>query len=253
MIDDFDCIEMKTIESQKANTYEWTQGKDLELGERAPEINQAVINLIGSSHCTFFVLSKTLTLKFYAVRSEQQQRDPATKIVLTREESRNKPQKNIDHILAETNRMIINNILFNKISQQMKRQPSANVSRNESSEDIVTKSHVISGDTMSNFRSLQGHLAMPPSMVIDYQALWKRLNFNATGSKKMFDYSEYQKKAEEERYKFETQEKDLLKKFQDIVLEIQEKKALQSEIRYVNHDRITKIKLFQDEVAFTDD
>ena len=129
----------------------------------------------------------------------------------------------------------------------MKRQ-SVNTSKNENSEDIMTKSYMLSGDTMNNFRSLQNQLSVPASMVIDYDDLWKRLNFDATGPKPMFDYSEYQKKAEEERQKFEKQEKDLLKRFQEIVLEIQEKKSLQSEIRIVNHERLTKIKMLQDEV-----
>lgn len=155
-----------------------------------------------------------------------------------------KPRKNEIQILAETNRKIINDILFAKIC---KRPTTEESSRVEAKAEIFKKSEKISNDTMSNFKSLQDHVMMPASMVINYEELAKRVNFGKD-PQKIFDYTEYQKIKAKEKQKFEKREQDLLAKYQDNLIEINEKKDLQQDIRTLNHERLHKIKELQEQV-----
>ena len=115
---------------------------------------------------------------------------------------------------------------------------------------ITEESNTISGDTISNFKNLQENLGpLTFGGLIDYDTLLERLYTIKHPPNYLFDFTleKREKEDEELTLKFSLQEKSLLQKFQETIVEIHNRKDHQAKLRIENHTINTKIKALKDQ------
>mgnify|MGYP000849732367 FL=1 len=116
---------------------------------------------------------------------------------------------------------------------------------------LAEQTDTLQEDTISNFKNLQNNLGpLTTGTLIDYDTLLEKLYNAKFPPNYLFDFTLEKKEKEDEELtlKFSLQEKGLLQKFQETIVEIHSKKDIQGKIRIDNHELVTKIKGLQAEV-----
>ena len=154
----------------------------------------------------------------------------------------NGPTKTADNIRQATNKKILNMVVFNKAKAMAVRLDNHTITEHTST---------MSGDMISNFKNLQDNLGpLQAGSVIDYDSLLEKLFNVKHPMAHLFDFSAEKKEKDDEvlTLKFSLQEKGLLQKFQEAIMEIHQKKELDVKIREENYQLNIKIKALQNDV-----
>jgi hypothetical protein len=149
------------------------------------------------------------------------------------------PQKSLETVMNEANKKILNDILYQRVSKQLK-DPNGNP-------DIETKTKTISHDTIGNFKNLQLTMQINPK-VIQYDDLYQKINAERNLPNKLFDFSEEQKlmlAAENDYANIETK---LKRDYEYIISEVHVKKELVNGLRLAVHEAMSRSKELQEEV-----
>jgi hypothetical protein len=145
--------------------------------------------------------------------------------------------------MAETNKKILNEILFQRVSKQLSVKDPNQQTRFEL--DYKTKS--ISSDTVSNFKNLQQTFQANPR-IIEYDQLYSKLSVEKNPPEKLFDFREELKKIELAENDFAAIEASLKTQYEFVINDIQAKKELVNQLRLTIHGNMTRIKKIQEEV-----
>jgi hypothetical protein len=149
------------------------------------------------------------------------------------------PQKSLETIMAENNKKILNDILYQRVAKQM--------NSTKGFMDLDQKTKNLSNDTIGNFKNLQSTMSGNPR-VIEFEDLYQKLNADKSLPKKMFDFTEEQKAIQDSENNFGMIETNLKNEFESIIADIQQKKELVSTLRLTVHGNMSRVKQIQLEV-----
>ncbi len=155
------------------------------------------------------------------------------------------PQKSLETIMSETNKKILNEILFQRVSKQLTVKDPNQQTRFEL--DYKTKS--ISSDTVSNFKNLQQTFQANPRL-IEYDQLYSKLSVEKNPPEKIFDFKEEQKKMDLAENDYASIEATLKSQYEFVINDIHSKKELVNQLRLTVHGNMSRIKRIQEEVIF---
>ena len=166
-------------------------------------------------------------------------------------QSKPKYYKSFETIKTEANKMIVNELIYRKVSNKMK-NPNNSDERAKTAISSVSTMQTqtneppvqtdLTNNTINNFKHLQQlFLTYKQSQVINYPDLISRIqNANQT-VEKLFDYTDEIKKIKDDSKKNLEYEGDLLEEFDTIKKKIQEKKQALEKIRMQNASNNSKL------------
>lgn len=154
------------------------------------------------------------------------------------------PQKSLETIMAETNKKILNEILFQRVSKQLGVKDPNQQTKFEL--DYKTKS--ISTDTVSNFKNLQQTFQANPR-IIEFDTLYSKLSVEKNPPERIFDFKEEQKKMDLAENDYAAIEAALKSEYEFVIGDIHSKKELVNQLRLAVHGNMSRIKKIQEDVA----
>lgn len=163
----------------------------------------------------------------------------------------NKPKylKSFETIKTEANKMIINDLIYRKVSAKM-RNSSENNEKPKPNENETPIENELTNNTINNFKHLQQiFLTYKQSQIINYPEIMARIQQSNQQIDKLFDYSNEIKRIKDNSKRNLVYEAEILDEFDAIKRKIEEKKNAQQKIRMMNASNNSKLKM-QNETVF---
>lgn len=157
----------------------------------------------------------------------------------------NKPKylKSFETIKTEANKMIVNDLIYRKVSAKM-RNSSENNEKQKSKENETPIDNELTNNTINNFKHLQQlFLTYKQSQIINYPEIMARIQQSNQQIDKLFDYSNEIKRIKDNSKRNLVYEAEILEEFDAIKQKIEEKKNAQQKIRMMNASNNSKLKM----------
>ena len=169
----------------------------------------------------------------------------------------NKPKflKSFETIKTEANKMIVNELIYRKVSNKLK-SDNENKLKTQSNSTVPTQNnepsveHELTNNTINNFKHLQQlFLTYKQSQIINYPDLITRIQQSNQTIEKLFDYTDEVRRITDNSKRNLEYEADLLEEFDVLKKRIQDKKQSLKKIRMQNAANNMKLTM-QNETVF---
>jgi len=160
---------------------------------------------------------------------------------LNKQQKTRVPQKSLETIMTENNKKILNEILYARVSKQMKSKGQGG----KLDLDHATKS--VSSDTVNNFKNLQ-HTIQTNPRIIEYDELYQKLTIQKNLPKSEFDFDEDRKRLQAIENDHAAIETKLKIQFEAVIDDIRKKKDHLNELRMIIHSNNDEVKALEEEV-----
>lgn len=161
----------------------------------------------------------------------------------------NKPKylKSFETIKTEANKMILNNLIYKKVTSKMRSPSESEKTKTTPDSPLDTD---ITNNTINNFKHLQQlFLSYKQNQIINYPELFNKIQQANQHIEKLFDYSSELKKLQDRSKRNLIYEAELLEEFDLLKNKIEEKKLAQKKIRMNNASNNSKLKM-QNETVY---
>jgi len=185
-------------------------------------------------------LKKKEILIFWVIGYEKEGKYMTTVTNMNKQQKTRVPQKSLETIMTEYNKKILNEILYARVSKQMKAKGQGKLDL-----DHATKS--VSSDTVNNFKNLQ-HTIQTNPRIIEYDELYQKLTIQKNLPKSDFDFDEDRKRLQAIENDHAAIETKLKVQFEAIISDIHGKKDLLNDLRMMIHNNNDEMKALEEEV-----